>query len=657
MRSLPAILLGVSVLTAQLLHGGAFVPALAWPAYLVLLLAALCACGIAVRSPSPPSPTALLVAAVAGAMLVVRSLADADPVLARVDAGSILAAWLAFFVSATLSDAKARINFLLVLMIGVLGQAVVGALQVGPQGDFSTIHWFSEGLRELYEGKFSTRARGTFLNPNQLAFFAGTVAVFCVSLAVWGRLSILSRTMLAFLALLCVAIEVMAASRGGLASLAAGFVFLIFATLAAASILTQRMSGGGRVLFGAIAAFVLALVVAAAAISGSWTAQGRMESFAIDRDVRGELFNEGVRAFQSSPLLGHGPGSFIYLARSYREGRHQSGDAVFAHNDWLQLAVEYGFAGLVIFGLALAVLLGGGTMRFARVVFDVRNNRAQATSNTIAILLGALAAAILMAVHSLVDFNMRIPANALLAGTVLGFLTNPDAWVLQSRRRIIFARATNVLLLLVFGGALAVTAMRFVRADWLEVEADNARLARSWRKAAALASEGLKADPDNSRLLSVLARAQFSQVMGGAMRDGYGRARRVFIDEPSDGSPRRDSATAESLAQCRANYEKLISLSPRERAGFVEYGRVLMQSDDPEAATLAAMTAIELDPRHGYAYLALGDISLDSERYADARKVFFVGAHAPGGELNAAKFEAVEEILANEAARAEAENE
>lgn len=646
MKTLAALLLGLALLMAQVFHGGAFFPALAWPAYGMVVVAALLAIVAGLRSASPPSPLHLLAGVAVAAVLIVRSLDDADFTLARIDAVAILAVTAAFLVSASLPDAKSRMVFLLVLLVGVIGQAAVAAMQMSSQGEIAAVHWFSATLQEFYETKFPSRVHGTFLNPNQLAWFVGVVALFCSALAIWGRMSWPMRLVWVFFALLCVAMEVGAASRGGLASLAAGFAVLLVGSVGAAVGLSRRVSGAGTIFLGSVAALVIGGIAAAAAVSASWTAQGRMQTFELENDLRGRLFDDGVRAFQAAPVFGNGPGSFAHLAREYRHSRHQAADPVYAHNDWVQLLAEYGWIGFAVVVLGVMILWFGGVGRFAAIVRDIRENRSQAASNTAAILLGAVAATAAMAVHSFLDFNLRIPANAILAGAVLGLLANPDGGVLRKRGRVMFARVVNVALLAGVACGLGWAAWRFANADYRELIADNAIGARSWRIASTEASQGLERDPENGRLMQILAKAQFSRAVGGLSRDIYGRIEQLVIDGPTNET---GVVSGEQLRQAAGTYEKLSSTSPRERSVFAEYANVLMRSGKPREAEEAALAAVKRDPRHAFAYQALGDVYLDRGDLELARRTYFVGASLPGGAVCAAKYEAVQEILAREA--------
>src|SRR5205085_9096902 len=86
---------------------------------------------------------------------------------------------------------------------------------------------------------------------------------------------------------------------------------------------------------------------------------------------------------------------------------------------------EYGIVGGVLFLLFLAAHLHHGWRNFQRLgprrVAISRN----LASYSLALNLSALAAVAAYMVHSVVDFNLHIPANALLMAFVFGLLANP----------------------------------------------------------------------------------------------------------------------------------------------------------------------------------------------------------------------------------------
>jgi tetratricopeptide (TPR) repeat protein len=94
-----------------------------------------------------------------------------------------------------------------------------------------------------------------------------------------------------------------------------------------------------------------------------------------------------------------------------------------AHNDYLNLLADWGTIGGVI-TLAGMTVFGAGLWQTRRHVRRVEKEFKSANSNRLAFFLGALAGLAALAAHSFVDFNLHIPANAILGVTLLALLTS-----------------------------------------------------------------------------------------------------------------------------------------------------------------------------------------------------------------------------------------
>ena len=111
------------------------------------------------------------------------------------------------------------------------------------------------------------------------------------------------------------------------------------------------------------------------------------------------------------PLTGTGLGTFEFVFPAYQD--HQVDLLVdYAHNDWVQLLAETGWVGLILFGGGLAWLFVAGTARWFKGRDPFR----------LGIGLGALGALLVMAVHELTEFNLHLPANALLLTLIVALL-------------------------------------------------------------------------------------------------------------------------------------------------------------------------------------------------------------------------------------------
>jgi hypothetical protein len=119
---------------------------------------------------------------------------------------------------------------------------------------------------------------------------------------------------------------------------------------------------------------------------------------------------------------GVGPAHYDYRFREYRpESVQMSPDR--AHNDYLNLLADWGAAGGIIV-LAGMVTFGAGLRKTWKYVRPSENDFGRSMSNRFAFFLGASAGLFALAVHSVVDFNLHIPANAILGVTLLALLSS-----------------------------------------------------------------------------------------------------------------------------------------------------------------------------------------------------------------------------------------
>jgi O-antigen ligase len=113
------------------------------------------------------------------------------------------------------------------------------------------------------------------------------------------------------------------------------------------------------------------------------------------------IFKDCYRMIAGHPLMGWGAGSFQTVYPAFRSF---STDVIVnaAHNDYLQLLVEFGVAGatIAVFFLAISYRYVGRLSR------DWRDSWPALAS------FGALLGTVGILIHSLTDFNLQIPANA-----------------------------------------------------------------------------------------------------------------------------------------------------------------------------------------------------------------------------------------------------
>ena len=142
----------------------------------------------------------------------------------------------------------------------------------------------------------------------------------------------------------------------------------------------------------------------------------------LDWPVRRDMWSAAARMWQDHFWWGVGPAHFDYRFPEYRPESLQMRPG-HAHNDYLNLLADWGAVGgiIVLAGMAAFAL---GLWQTRRHVRRSENHFGSAMSNRHAFFIGAACGLLALAVHSFVDFNLHIPANAILGVTLLALLSS-----------------------------------------------------------------------------------------------------------------------------------------------------------------------------------------------------------------------------------------
>jgi O-antigen ligase len=133
------------------------------------------------------------------------------------------------------------------------------------------------------------------------------------------------------------------------------------------------------------------------------------ESAYLQMEGRISIWKDSLGVIRDYPLTGTGLGTFGVAFRHYQT------DLVnfyvdHAHNDYLEFAADTGLLGAALLFLPIFYLFFKMVVSFLN---DPRRYRPAVT-------LGCIGSTLAMLVHSVTDFNLQIPANALIFAVVLG---------------------------------------------------------------------------------------------------------------------------------------------------------------------------------------------------------------------------------------------
>ncbi len=618
MRYVPAILCALAVAVAQGLYGGVLRPVFALPAFALVGLAGLVGAACFFRGKTPePNFFGLSLVAMLAAWLLWREMNSPDAWLAsgyfRLTLGCLVV-YLLF--ACVITNPYHRLAFVSVLLLLAMIQVATAAWQFTHAHDAFPIPWQSEQLRQWYAPRFAQKAHGFFLNGNHLSWFLNAAGITALSLASWGRWGISAKVLCFYVALMSFAGSMLTGSRGGFVSLAAGLaVFFLLSTM----VLTL---GARDRRWAALLGVVTALVVTAGILGwlfdSSYFIQDRYSKLLAD-SYRTDVFAPVARQFQLAPLMGTGAGTFLYHVRQLREF-FTSGDDVFAHNDWAQLAADFGFPALALLAAAVAVHFAAGLEFLASVLHKRMAASSRPQSHAAALLIAALACVTIFAVHSFFDFNMQIPANALLASAFFGMLANPGVEAIGSRGSHTgsFKRMTGYGMAGICGGWLLLAVGQVAWADYHLLKAENALLVGDWETGSRMARKGLAGGRPSPGLRLALGESLLLESLA--------------LENPRVRWSIYLAATKElSLA---------VDFAPQAHGSHALLARVLAKAGRLQVAEEEILEAIRLNPGANYEFYA--ELMERSGRLSEAARLYQLSQHYGNHHSGLKSFQNVE---------------
>jgi len=566
---LTAILCGIALLLAQYFVGRGPYPFLPLAAYAVLCLAAFSsAWNLARREFAMPRRVCVSFAAALVAWIVIRLAGESNLWLQGGILRTVLAAWVVYCLMVfVLTGPGERLVFLAILLGGSFAQAAFGIFQYMFPDAHPHLGWISELCPERMESH-AFRARGFYYNANHLAWLLNFAGAFALSIGVWGRVGLWPRVLLLYGAAMFFGTGILTQSRGGL--LGAGVALGVFLILSARGLLLGAWGNRGR-MFGFVA---LALLVTLGAVwqayDSSDLAQYRILK-AGEESYRATVWETAFRQWQTGPIGGAGLGTFTNFARQYRF-RADALDDVFAHNDWVQALAEIGLIGAGLGFCVLLVHLSSGWRAFG---IDLRQRIAAGGSPVslrAAMQMGAVSSLAAFAVHSLFDFNMQVPANALLTCVSLGILASPGRKN-STGSLPVWASRVGISSALAAAAILGWNSWNSFNAEFAWIRADAALARGDAGMARDFAESGLQANPNHSALAATGGRA--SLVLGKQMQFSEGERRRLLerSAELSAMASKREPADAWhliNLAHAYDNLGKFDQAAPLHRAAIAK---------------------------------------------------------------------------------------
>jgi O-antigen ligase len=385
------------------------------PGYIILSLGVLAATFLSRKPLRPPLVCALTALALAG-WVVARAITSPVPYLARTDLLMVLAAAAVYFVTVIVfRDERSRWTMAGILVVFALFQVFAGARQFKMADDYMC-------LPGILRPSYGWRASGFYICPNHLAGLLEMIGLLSLGVAFWSNRRAGLRVIAAFCALGWFGGVGITGSRGGYLSVIFGLG--VFAVLSLWIVWLMKRGGFWVTLASLLLGAVVIIGGGFLFMSQSESLSNRMAKIYDPTNMRVFIWRGAFAQYHLQPLTGTGSGTMLYLARQFRAPEVQN-DPQHAHDDYLELLAEYGEIGAALAGVFILVHLGSGLAGLRRIVLEQIRPGTPGLSNDLALAIGALSAIGALLFHSLLDFNMHIPGNALVVAFFCGILAAP----------------------------------------------------------------------------------------------------------------------------------------------------------------------------------------------------------------------------------------
>ena len=480
------LLLSAGFALIQCLIGGTRM-LFSFPSYAIFGAAAILSVISIRRAISTPSFACLLSTVLLALWVIARAWFSPIPYLAWPDLTMAAACLLVYLLTALhLTESRHRLLVLIALFAIAAVEIGVGVVQFGKDNKFMLFGFIRPDSLE--------RASGMFISGNHFAGFLEAIAMIALALTVWGRWSLPARILTGYLAVMCFLGVIISGSRGGYLSSVLGVIALCALSLWMMHLINPKKT------MTLLVVSVLG-VIAVVGVTGTVMVQSRLIRERLNRDHAHDvrLYNwlAAIDQFRLSPWIGTGAGTHLDYGRHFRRPPVQA-DPVHAHGDYLEMLAEYGVVGealaLIFLGAHLVNGFSGARqIALRRLRFAIE----RPTSDALALNLGAVCAVTALMAHSVVDFNMHIPGNALLFAFLFGILSNP-AVDRPSGQPAWFSAITALrLALLPAGAALIAFTVPKLKGEQLSEEARIALRNRKYSEVTELAKKAIAAEPLN----------------------------------------------------------------------------------------------------------------------------------------------------------------
>jgi O-antigen ligase len=435
---------------------------------------------------------------------------------------------------------------------------------------------------------YSHRGTGTFISPNNLSGFLEMILPLGLAYTITSRMKALPKVFTGYASLAILAGIVVTVSRGSWVATALAMALFFFILMfhhthrVPAMALLALIIVGGMYLVPRDVLF----------LSRAKTLQNPNGD--VTGDGRFGIWNAAVQLWHEDPWFGIGPAHFNYRFGKYRPELIQaSPDRV--HNDYLNTLTDFGIVGAVLVVIAWILLFACAVWTW-RYVRGSSNTLGDHRSNKLALVLGASIGLVAILIHSFLDFNMHIPANALVAVTLMALLAS---YVRFATERFWFTAR--------IGSKAVLTLALVCGITYLSMQAARSAQESVWLMRAQ------KSEPASAEQIAALQKALAVEPKNFETARAIGEAFRLQSWQNTDDY--KDKAL-----EAMKWFKLATELNPYDDSSYLHYGMCLDQIDEHDQALPYYDRAYRMDPNSAFNNAYMGWHYVQSGDYAAARE-------------------------------------
>jgi O-antigen ligase len=438
----------------------------------------------------------------------------------------------------------------------------------------------------MYFKPYARRGSATYISPNHLAGLLEMILPLGLAWVLVSRAKPVAKVFIGYASLVILAGIVTTLSRGAWISCMVVLV-VFFAVL----LLNRIYWLPSAVLLLILVGLGVFFIPRTPAVKDRFQEMTAEKSLPVD--LRGEVWFSTVNMWRDNFGWGVGPGHFGHRFGAYRTELVQN-DPERAHNDYLNTLADWGVAGAAVVLSALG-LLGAGVFKTWRYVRGSPDDLGSKKSNKLALLFGGALGLFAILIHSVVDFNLHIPANAIVAMTLMAMVSSCLRFATEQHW---------------FGARLGIKAALTVllASGAVYLAAQSARSARErFYLARAQAAQNY-----SSEQIAALEKAAAAEPNNFETAYDLGEVFRVLSMEGG-------GDYAEQADKAITWYRRSLQLNPHHSYSWLKYGMCLDWLDRPADARSCFNRALLLEPNGYYAAALMGWHYAQVEDFAAAR--------------------------------------